>query len=266
MPIANSIYSKKSLPPCPIKRTGKRMKNTNQIKYVDNIPITIIRSKRRRSFGIQVKEDKFVLRVPSRASQNNIQHSLNRFAPWVRQRQAILETAEKPPTYEFQFGEQFPWLNTQLTLTSVDKHHKTELVTKYLPVHLPNSVRNQSAYIQKRVIDFYKGVGLRHLVSRVNYFAELVGKQPTDVKTYSYKRRWGSCSSQGVLTFNWSILLAPANVVDYVVVHELAHLVHFDHSKSFWQVVDRVMPNYKHQRKWLKENGHLLSIRPNFPV
>ena len=173
------------------------MKNTNQIKYVDNIPITIIRSKRRRSFGIQVKEDKFVLRVPSRASQNNIQHSLNRFAPWVRQRQAILETAEKPPTYEFQFGEQFPWLNTQLTLTSVDKHHKTELVTKYLPVHLPNSVRNQSAYIQKRVIDFYKGVGLRHLVSRVNYFAELVGKQPTDVKTYSYKRRWGSCSSQG---------------------------------------------------------------------
>jgi predicted metal-dependent hydrolase len=235
----------------------------NEISYIDNIPITVIRSKRRRSFGIQVKEGGFILRVPSRANRRSIEHSLNSFTPWVRQRQAILETAEKAPTYGFQFGEQFPWLNTKLTLTSVEKHDKSEFIANQLPVHVPNSVRNQTAYIQKQVVDYYKGAGLQHLIARVNYFADLVGKQPRDVKTYSYKRRWGSCSSQGIITFNWSILLAPANVVDYVVVHELAHLIHFDHSKSFWQVVDQVMPNYKYQRKWLKENGHLLSIRPN---
>ena len=238
------------------------MANQNETHYVDNISIKIIRSKRRRTFGIQIKEGDFILRVPSRASPRSIEHSLNSFTPWIRQKQAILETAEKAPTYTYQFGEQFPWLDTKLILTSTDKRDMPKLTTKNLLIHVPNTVRNQIAYKHKRVVQFYKHVGLKHLTARVNYFADIVGRRPQDVRIYSYKRRWGSCSSQRVITFNWSILLAPTSIVDYVAVHELAHLIHFDHSKSYWQVVERVLPNYRNQQTWLKENGHLLSITP----
>ena len=239
------------------------MTNQNQISYLDDIPVTVIRSSRRRSFAVQINEGNFILRVPSHASMREISRSLNQFAPWIRRKYAIIETTEKAPTYSFQFGEQYPWLDTKLTLLKSEKRELQDFDDQTIPIHVPKSVRNPSAYVHKRVIQFYKNTGLQHLTKRVDYFSGLVGKHPKEVKTYSYKRRWGCCSSRGIITFNWSLLLGPASVVDYVVVHELAHLIHFDHSRSYWQVVERVMPNYRTQRKWLKENGHLLCLKPS---
>ncbi len=72
--------------------------------------------------------------------------------------------------------------------------------------------------------------------------------------------RWGSCSSERNLNFNWKLILAPPQVLDYVVVHELSHTVEMNHSKSFWNVVEKVMPNYMEYRKWLRVNGNTLKI------
>ena len=75
------------------------------------------------------------------------------------------------------------------------------------------------------------------------------------------RTRWGSCSSRGNLNFNLLLLLAPPEVLDYVVVHELCHLLHMDHSAAFWRDVGRVLPEYRQQEKWLKKNGRLLMKR-----
>ena len=74
------------------------------------------------------------------------------------------------------------------------------------------------------------------------------------------KTRWGSCSSKGNLNFNWRLIMAPLFIMDYIVVHELAHLVHPNHSRDFWKLVKKIVPDYKEKKEWLKIYGNSLSI------
>ncbi len=93
---------------------------------------------------------------------------------------------------------------------------------------------------------------------RVSYFARMVGLKPKKVTVRNQKSRWGSCSSKGALNFNWRLLLAPPGVLDYVVIHELCHLRHPDHSERFWSLVSRHCPFFDKYRGWLQEYGPLL--------
>ena len=91
--------------------------------------------------------------------------------------------------------------------------------------------------------------------ARVRCYAPMVGVDYGRVTVRSQKTRWGSCSARGNLNFNISLMRAPLAVLDYVVIHELTHRKHMNHSKEFWADVARVMPEYKLAEKWLKEHG-----------
>ena len=90
---------------------------------------------------------------------------------------------------------------------------------------------------------------------KVKYYAEIMGVTYGRITIRNQKTRWGSCSSEKNLNFNWKLILAPPEVLDYVVVHELCHLKEMNHSKAFWDEVGKVMPNYETHKLWLKENG-----------
>lgn len=92
-------------------------------------------------------------------------------------------------------------------------------------------------------------------LNRVEYFAKVIGVTYGKITIRNQKTRWGSCSSKGNLNFNCLLMLAPSEVLDYVVVHELCHRKQMNHSKAFWLEVEKVLPNYKEVRKWLKEEG-----------
>lgn len=96
---------------------------------------------------------------------------------------------------------------------------------------------------------------------RVRYFAPMVGVTWGRITIRNQKTRWGSCSTKGNLNFNCLLMLAPPEVLDYVVVHELCHRKEMNHSDRFWAEVARICPNYKAHRKWLKENGNTLIAR-----
>ncbi|MFH1362083.1 MAG: M48 family metallopeptidase [bacterium] len=93
---------------------------------------------------------------------------------------------------------------------------------------------------------------------RVAYYSALYRIKYSRIKINSAKKRWGSCSAKGNLNFSWRLAMVPLEVIDYVVVHELAHIVHRNHSKRFWALVAKLYPNYKACRKWLRHDGHLL--------
>lgn len=93
---------------------------------------------------------------------------------------------------------------------------------------------------------------------RVDCYCEVTGLKYSKFSLSKARRRWGSCSSNGNIRFNWRLVLSPLPVIDYVVVHELMHLVVKNHSKKFWNKVGELIPNYKIQRKWLRANGRLL--------
>lgn len=122
-------------------------------------------------------------------------------------------------------------------------------------LHTPAGVQENPLLVSK-----YKKYARKILESRVTYLQQFTGGQYTSITIRDQKTRWGSCSGRGTLSFNWRLILAPPEILDYVVVHELCHLTHMNHSKEFWALVESVIPDYKIKRKWLKENGHTLHL------
>lgn len=104
---------------------------------------------------------------------------------------------------------------------------------------------------------FYREKAREVLTQRVEHYAKAMGVTYGRIAIREQKTRWGSCSAPGNLNFNWKLILMPPGVLDYVVVHELAHRREMNHSDRFWAVVEYYMPEYKKYRKWLKESGRL---------
>jgi hypothetical protein len=100
-----------------------------------------------------------------------------------------------------------------------------------------------------------KKAAAEKIPERVKFFAPIVGADYGKITIRSQRTRWGSCSARGDLSFNCLLMLCPGDVLDYVVVHELCHRKQMNHSAAFWSEVERVLPDYKSRRKWLKDNG-----------
>lgn len=111
---------------------------------------------------------------------------------------------------------------------------------------------------KKALEDRYRKAAKEYIPKRVAFYQSFMSGSYERITIRDQKTRWGSCSSKGTLSFNWRLMLAPPAVLDYVVVHELCHLMHMNHSKAFWNAVEEIMPDYKIHRKWLKENGNKL--------
>jgi predicted metal-dependent hydrolase len=107
-------------------------------------------------------------------------------------------------------------------------------------------------------------LAVRELVAMlIDEEAPVIGVEPARVQIRDQRSRWGSCSTRGTLSFNWRLVLAPFDVLDYVVVHELCHLREPNHSRRFWKLVEQRRPDWRAQRDWLHEHGpELLAFRP----
>lgn len=106
----------------------------------------------------------------------------------------------------------------------------------------------------------YRSMARTRFESRVAYYHRLTGGRYTSITVRDQKTRWGSCSSRGTLSFNYRLIFAPDIILDYVVVHELCHLTHMNHSRDFWNMVGSILPDYREHRKWLREHGNELTL------
>lgn len=125
----------------------------------------------------------------------------------------------------------------------------------YEQLYTPAELRRLEV-LEKR----YRNSARDIFTKRVEYYHSVTGGKYTSITIRDQKSRWGSCSSRGTLSFNYRLLFAPPKVLDYVVVHELCHLTHMNHSKNFWNMVASVMPEYKTYKNWLKEHGQELTL------
>lgn len=129
-------------------------------------------------------------------------------------------------------------------------------MTNYFPETFTQEELKRMQVMDER----FRKAAKEYFPKRVAYYHTLTGGNYTKITIRDQKTRWGSCSSNGTLSFNYRLMFAPPRILDYVVVHELCHLTHMNHSKDFWNMVASILPEYKTYRKWLKEHGRELNI------
>ncbi len=172
------------------------------------------------------------------------------------------------PRKRFEQGETFPYLGVSLELQlfsaqksrpdwSIDNGHlKVELPADWLDATGAGIKGEWRPQLKSSLLRFYQRAGRAYLTERVRYWSARMGLAPKAVQFRSQKTMWGSCSSQGHISLNWRLMAMPAATVDYVVIHELAHLRHGNHSRRFWSLVTVHCPSYQNHRKWLRDHQY----------
>lgn len=227
----------------------------------EDLTIRVVRSKeRKKTATLQVKQGEIALLVPHLATQERIMDLLQAKKAWLKSKIAQQQDAiEPPPQRQFIHDEAIPFLGGFYLLDlKTEKSLPVQLHDGRLLVRTPN-IQNKKR-IRKMLTDWYKIQAEIILTRRVDHYAKLLRVKPKDIEIKTYRARWGSCTEKGVVQFNWKIMLAPEHIVDYVVVHELCHLIEFNHSPLFWAEVARLLPNYKNYRAWLKQFGEQLVL------
>ena len=113
---------------------------------------------------------------------------------------------------------------------------------------------------KRHFINFYKENGKIKILNRIVEFKNKIGVNPGKIRIMDLQNRWASCTGEGNINFHWKCLMAPYAVLDYIVVHELIHLVHKNHTQSFWNDVDKILPDYKDSIEWLKSHGASMDL------
>jgi predicted metal-dependent hydrolase len=158
-------------------------------------------------------------------------------------------------------GETFLYLGRAYRLSLVaDQSYNLKLNEGRFCLNRTLLDQNGSHGAKKAFEGFYSEKGRKWIGDRVTYFAPKVGVKPSSVTVKDLGYRWASCTSKDGLAFHWKIMMAPPKIVDYVVVHELCHIRHRDHSDAFWNEIDKVMLDYRERKAWLKKHGAELDL------
>lgn len=215
----------------------------------------LIRSKRR-TIALAVAADaSLVVRAPMNTPVSYIERLIETKLEWIRQAMARINSRPRPVAHEFVEGESFLHLGKTYKLR-FDKKATKKLEFKSAFIMSTRERKNARSVL----IAWYKKEAKTQITERVAWYAKRSGLSYGSIKITSANRRWGSCSTSGNLNFSWKLIMAPLWVVDYVVVHELAHLEHKNHSPTFWSRVKVMYPSYEKAKMWLKQNEGTLTI------
>jgi hypothetical protein len=227
------------------------------------IPFEVEYSSRRRTVQISVQAPgKVVVTAPSGRSDKELLDAVSRKARWITQKLYMMKSMRSQPVVrEFVSGESLLYLGRNYRLALLlDPNVKKPVISLTKGVFSITTKTSDRDYLRPLMIDWYKHKADLKIRERIKYFAAKTGVTPKSVAIKEQKKRWGSCTSTGILYFNWRSILAPAHILDYIVAHELCHLIEKSHSSRFWAMLRAVMPDYEVRKQWLKENGVKLDV------
>lgn len=219
--------------------------------------------RRRLSMSVQLNDE---IRISAARStrKNEILQFLGFQKGWIEKRlEKNSQLRIQYPKKAYFAGESFLYLGQRLQLEFMEaqkRYGQISVDQKLLKVEIPQmGARHFNADVSHPELaeplrNFYRHQGRKRIEARTKVFSEKMNLFPKELTFRSQKTRWGSCSASGNLSFNWRLIVAPPEVIDYVIVHELAHLKHHNHSQNFWNLVASVLPDYRNLRKWLRDH------------
>jgi predicted metal-dependent hydrolase len=221
-------------------------------KYKD-IDYSLTRSGRKKTISIYIERDgEISVLAPELISMAKIEEIIESKRLWIYKGLAEWEDLNaKRIKREFVSGESFPYLGRNYRLKIADNQTKP-LILKNGHFCIQAKSLSKADEIFK---EFYREKGIKKIKDRIKYFQGKLGAQPNQIRILELKHRWASCSAKGNLNFHWKCIQLPLSVLDYIVVHELTHIAHSNHTKAFWNQIDKVIPDYQERKQWLKVNG-----------
>ncbi len=222
-----------------------------------------IRLSQRRTVGLTIKHQQVVLAAPKGSSLTQLEEWLIQKSSWVEKKLAQQKTFHQQiPQRQFCSGELWPFLDAPFTLEvasgtkAISHRHQNSLI-----ILTSNRSRlNPEEQIKQALEKWYKQQALEILTAKTHRLASQLGKTVRAVKVRRTRSKWGHCTRDGAIQYNWLIMQAPEWVVDYLIAHEVCHLFHHNHSKSFWLKVEQTYPDFKKAELWLKQEAHRLAL------
>ena len=242
------------------------------------IEYQLIRSKRRKTLGLQVKNGQVFVRAPYYVTADFIETFIQEKSAWLRSKitSQNQKKSEKPLCCDFSHRSPILYLgkpltlniqvakqanvflsNTSSTVDELDDIAKDPV--QQINIVISERVDNRLAdaftsakQVKKQLEVFFKAQAEQVISQRLEVITKATALIPSQVNIRQYRARWGSCNNRGQVSFNYLLMMTPSFVIDYVIVHELCHLVFLNHSKEFWQLVEKHFPRYKDAKNWLK--------------
>ena len=222
----------------------------------------IIRKKKRRALSVKLRPHVNQVLANFSISNEQIQNFLLSKKTWLEKNLKVIENQKlKSPTPEFTEGSLFPFFGELKYFSFADtKLKKITFTTEdgFLVCHRPLAMANSTeakARLKMKLKEYYKSIALPYLQKRAQELARIMDLYPADVKIQTARTRWGSCTSQKNILLNWKLIVFPKVLIDYVIIHELCHLQHMNHSGKFWQLVEWHCPNYKEIESEIKNQA-----------
>ena len=214
-------------------------------------PHKIIKSKRR-TLSLSINENaELIVRAPNQISNKRIEEFIIEKSKWINKNKNLMQSRinemnDSDSDYLF-LGNIYPLIKVYENPNKID-FNGTEFIT---------SIENQDTF-KASLKSWYKIKFKEIAIPRLNYFSDKYNLKINQVRFKNQKTLWGSCSSKNNINLNYLLVMAPMIVIDYVIIHELVHTVHKNHSENFWNAVEVIMPDYKKAKKWLNKNGYKL--------
>ncbi|MDG5767072.1 SprT family zinc-dependent metalloprotease [Balneolales bacterium ANBcel1] len=228
-------------------------------------PVTIIRRKRQRTMRIRVRKDGIIVSGPSTVSKKRLLGFVQEKSGWIyknwsrqlQRRQMLDELRDRYRGTLLLRGDRKP-----VRVVPVHKLRKPVLVENGQDIIYRHESGNGSSQDRcgpfpspELVMAFYRNTAVEEIPDRVAYWSNRLPFQPSRISIRNQKTKWGSCSARGTISLNWRLIKCPAAIKDYIIIHELCHLRHFNHSRDFWRCVETFYPDVLAAKKWIKKNS-----------
>jgi predicted metal-dependent hydrolase len=233
------------------------------VRKVRDIEYQLLPGTNRRTTDIVIERDgKVVVRPPEDYAPEQVDEVVESKRMWIYRNLAEWKDLNSCAVVrEWVSGETFLYLGREHRLSLVSgQERELKLKNGFFCLERTCIERLGTAGAREAFKQFYIDKGLERFASRVEFFAPKVGVNHGAIKVKEMGYRWASCGSSGTLNFHWKCMMAPPNIIDYVVVHELCHLHFRDHTNAFWNEIDKVLPDYRERKNWLRLHGVKLDL------
>ena len=207
--------------------------------------------RQRRTVGLKITATGLIIHAPTRISLPHLESIIVLKADWIRKKLEARST-NQIPALQWQDSEQLLLLGNPITLALGydNRSRAVEYEPGLLQLAMPN--HEDPIAVERKVVQWYKKQAITDFARRLELFSTKLGVNFTSLTLSNAKSRWGSCNSRKEIRLNWRLLQAPPHIINYVICHELAHLIEMNHSAKFWAVVASIYPDYKLAEKELK--------------